>query len=112
MHQNGTNENSTARMLTQSAVLTRSQATELAILARICTAPSNTHRMYDVENTVVQTALKHRNINLIRLSVCHKRRIRESVQGMITRARPGIMFVPGVDEEGGKAEFSHGDECH
>lgn len=41
-----------------SVVLTKSQATELATLARICTAPSTTHRMYEAANIVVQTELK------------------------------------------------------
>lgn len=51
--------------LTQRTVLTNSQATELAMLASIWTAPSINHKTYEVAKSVVQTALKQNKINLM-----------------------------------------------
>ena len=45
--------------------MTNSQATELAMFARIWTAPSINHKTYEVAKSVVQTALKQNKIKLM-----------------------------------------------
>lgn len=90
-------------------MFTRSHATELAILANMCTAPSNTHSMYEVEKIVVQTALKHKNMRLIQfLRQHHTYNIMLGYsQKMVSRTRPGIMCIACVEEEGGQAQLGH-----
>jgi len=47
-----------------STLVTNSQTTELAMLARKWLAPSTNHKTYVVENSVVHAALKRKSINL------------------------------------------------
>lgn len=53
-------------MLTHKRVVTSSHITELAILARIWTAPSMIQSTYAVANRVVQAALKQKKTSLRR----------------------------------------------
>lgn len=81
---------------------------ELAMLASRCTAPSIIHNTYAIENNIVQMALNMKNIKL-HTQVALARQLDNglwiNLQVMVAGARPGVVLVSAVYQEGGEYRF-------